>query len=57
MAKVLITGAGGNLGRVLAPALVERGHEPIMMDYRTIETSYPFIQGDIMSSGSPHEVM
>jgi UDP-glucose 4-epimerase len=45
--KVLITGAGGNLGRVLAPALVERGHEPIMMDYRSIETSFPFIQGDI----------
>jgi UDP-glucose 4-epimerase len=31
----------------VAPALVERGHEPIMMDYRAIETSYPFIQGDI----------
>lgn len=45
--KILITGAGGNLGRVLAPALVERGHEPIMMDYRSIETPYPFIQGDI----------
>lgn len=26
--KVLITGAGGNLGRVLAPVLAENGHEP-----------------------------
>lgn len=45
--KVLITGAGGNLGRVLVPALIERGHEPILMDYRIIDTSYSFIQGDI----------
>lgn len=44
--KVLITGAGGNLGRVLAPALVEKGHEPILLDYRKIETPYQFVQGD-----------
>jgi nucleoside-diphosphate-sugar epimerase len=25
--KVLITGVGGNLGRVLAPALADQGHE------------------------------
>jgi UDP-glucose 4-epimerase len=45
--KVLITGAGGNLGRVLAPTLEQNGHEPIMMDYRNIETPYRFIYGDI----------
>jgi UDP-glucose 4-epimerase len=45
--KVLITGAGGNLGRVLGPALVEKGHEPVFMDYRNVETSYRFIQGDV----------
>lgn len=45
--RVLITGAGGNLGRVLAPALVEKGHEPILLDYRKIDTPYPFIQADI----------
>jgi UDP-glucose 4-epimerase len=45
--KVLITGAGGNLGRVLAPALAEQGHEPVLMDYRPIDTPYPFIQGDV----------
>jgi UDP-glucose 4-epimerase len=45
--KVLITGAGGNLGRVLAPAIAEQGHEPILLDYREIETPYPFIKGDV----------
>ncbi len=27
--RVLITGGGGNLGRVLAPTLEEAGHEPV----------------------------
>ena len=30
--RVGITGAEGNLGRVLAPALAEAGHEPVLMD-------------------------
>ena len=45
--KVLIIGAGGNLGRVLVPALSEQGHEPVLMDYRAIDTPYQFIQGDV----------
>ena len=45
--KVLITGAGGNLGRVVVPALAEKGYEPVLMDYRPIETPYQFIQGDV----------
>ena len=45
--KVLITGAGGNLGRVVVPALAEKGHEPVLMDYRSIDTPYQFIQGDV----------
>ncbi|AFZ69645.1 NAD-dependent epimerase/dehydratase family protein [Deinococcus peraridilitoris] len=44
--KVLITGAGGNLGRVLGPALKDSGHTPILMDFRPIDTPYEFIQGD-----------
>lgn len=45
--KVLITGAGGNLGRALAPLLVEQGHTPLLMDMRPLETSYEFVQGDV----------
>ena len=45
--KVLITGGGGNLGRVLAPTLAEQGYEPVLMDYRPIDTPYRFIQGDV----------
>ncbi|MCP8615654.1 NAD-dependent epimerase/dehydratase family protein [Salirhabdus salicampi] len=48
--RVLITGAGGNLGRVLAPALEKNGHEPVLLDYRDIETAYPFIRGDVRDS-------
>jgi UDP-glucose 4-epimerase len=55
--KVLITGAGGNLGRVLAPALVEKGHEPILMDYRPVETSYRFIQGDVTNREEVREAV
>lgn len=44
--RVLITGAGGNLGRVLAPVLAEAGHEPVLMDFREIETPYDAVQGD-----------
>lgn len=44
--RVLITGAGGNLGRVLAPALAERGHEPVLFDNRPLETPHPFLLRD-----------
>jgi UDP-glucose 4-epimerase len=45
--KVLITGAGGNLGRSLAPLLKASGHTPRLFDFRPIETEYEFIQGDV----------
>ncbi len=47
--RVLITGAGGNLGRVLAPALAEKGHEPVLFDNRPLETPYSFQLGDVTS--------
>ncbi len=47
---VLITGASGNLGRALVPALVEAGHTPRLMDFRPLETLHPFIQGDVRSA-------
>lgn len=45
--KVLITGAGGNLGRVLVPALLEQGHTPRLMDFRPLESPHQTVQGDV----------
>jgi UDP-glucose 4-epimerase len=45
--RVLITGGGGNLGRVLAPALEEAGYEPILMDNRELETAHQVVRGDV----------
>jgi len=45
--RVLVTGGGGNLGRVLAPALEETGHEPVLMDYRHLETPHEAVRGDL----------
>ena len=45
--RVLITGGGGNLGRVLAPGLEEAGHEPVLMDNRPLDTPYESILGDL----------
>jgi nucleoside-diphosphate-sugar epimerase len=45
--SVLITGGGGNLGRVLAPALEEAGHEPVLMDNRDLDTTYELVRGDL----------
>src|SRR5947208_252314 len=48
--KVLITGAGGNLGRVVAPALIEAGHTPRLLDFRPLQTEYEFDQGDVRNA-------
>ena len=45
--RVMITGGGGNLGRVLAPALKEAGHEPVLMDYRALDTPYESVRADL----------
>ncbi len=55
--KVLITGAGGSLGRVLAPALAERGHEPVLFDNRPLETPYSFLLGDVTDKDDLLEAM
>ena len=52
--RVLITGAGGNLGRVLAPALQNSGHTPVLMDFRPLDTPYEFIQGDATRRADVH---
>jgi nucleoside-diphosphate-sugar epimerase len=45
--RVLITGGGGNLGRVLAPSLAEAGHEAVLMDYRALDTPYESIRAEL----------
>jgi nucleoside-diphosphate-sugar epimerase len=45
--RVLITGGGGNLGRVLAPALEDAGHEPVLMDNRALESSHETVWADV----------
>ncbi|MDQ6694156.1 MAG: NAD(P)-dependent oxidoreductase [Chloroflexota bacterium] len=45
--KVLITGAGGNLGRVVAPALVLARPIPRLFDFRETPTEHEFAQGDV----------
>src|SRR5919112_6736404 len=43
----MITGGGGNLGRVLAPTLEEAGHEPVLMDYCPLDTPHESVRGDL----------
>ena len=45
--RVLVTGAGGNLGRVVVPALVAAGHRPVLFDFRPLETDQEFVAGDV----------
>ena len=45
--RVMITGGGGNLGRALAPALAEAGHEPVLMDYRDLDTPHESVRADV----------
>jgi nucleoside-diphosphate-sugar epimerase len=45
--RVLVTGAGGNLGRAVVPALVELGHCPVLFDFRPLDTDLEFIEGDV----------
>jgi nucleoside-diphosphate-sugar epimerase len=45
--RVLVTGAGGNLGRAVIPALVEAGHEPRLMDFRPLPGEHRVVVGDV----------
>lgn len=46
--KILITGAGGNLGRVLTPALAAAGHDLRLFDFRPlVNTDFETVAGDV----------
>src|SRR5919199_1243077 len=45
--RVLITGGGGNLGRVLPPPPEEAGHEPGLMAYRPLDTTHESVRADV----------
>ncbi|MFM6847810.1 MAG: NAD-dependent epimerase/dehydratase family protein [Terrabacter sp.] len=47
--RVLVTGAGGTLGTLLAPALADAGHEPVLQDVRPLDTPHEFVRGDVRS--------
>lgn len=47
MTRVLITGAGGSLGRVVAPLLGERGDDVRLFDNRPLDLPYDTVVGDI----------
>jgi UDP-glucose 4-epimerase len=45
--RVLITGAGGTLGTLLAPRLAQAGHEPVLFDLRHTDLPYESFRGDV----------
>jgi UDP-glucose 4-epimerase len=45
--RVLVTGAGGNLGRATIPELLQAGHVPVAFDFRPVETPGEFVEGDV----------
>jgi nucleoside-diphosphate-sugar epimerase len=55
--RVLVTGAAGNLGRVVLPALAEAGHEPVAFDQRTVDTRHEAIQADVRERDAVSEAV
>jgi nucleoside-diphosphate-sugar epimerase len=45
--RVLITGAGGNLGRAAIPVLEQEGHTLRLLDFRPLDTSHELVVGDV----------
>ena len=52
--KVLVTGAGGNLARVVVPALAAAGHTLRLLDFRPIDTAHDLLQGDLPAKPACH---
>lgn len=50
--RVLITGAGGNLGRAAVPALAQAGHDLRLFDFRPLETEHELVVGDVRDAAA-----
>ena len=55
--RALVTGAGGNLGKAVVPALVREGHEPVLFDFRRVDTEHVFIEGDVRDADAVTRAM
>jgi nucleoside-diphosphate-sugar epimerase len=55
--RVLVTGAGGNLGRAVVPALAEAGHQPVLLDFRPVGTDHEFVEADVRDAGAVTRAM
>ncbi len=55
--RVLVTGAGGNLGRAVVPALVDAGHEPVLLDFRPLSTEHDAVEGDVRDRAAVERAM
>ena len=55
--RVLVTGAGGNLGRATVPALIEAGHSPVLFDFRPLTTDHDFVEGDVRDAAAVARAM
>ena len=45
--RILITGAGGNLGRAAVPALAAAGHQLRLLDFRAVSGEHEAVVGDV----------
>jgi nucleoside-diphosphate-sugar epimerase len=50
--RILVTGAGGSLGRAVVPSLVEAGHRPVLFDLRALDTDQEFVEGDVRDAAA-----
>ncbi len=55
--RVLITGAGGNLGRAAIPALEDKGHTLRLLDFRPLDTEHEAVVGDVRDPSTVEEAM